>query len=735
MRAIILTLWWPGTVTAKQVLGNSFFCVIATIALWLFALSKATAQEKQETLEQEWSFANGLFIYKSKRTTTPLSNASVEVSGEATPRLIDGMEENSVGYNHQQSEWLIPSMNTDVDMDIDGIVARVVVRQTFTNPTQDWVHARYQFPLPQDAAVDHLLMRVGHREIVGEIKQKQEAQKLFDMARERGQKASLVTQQRPNIFTSQVANIAPGEELQVEIGYQQLVRYQNDEFRLRFPTVYTPRFTLPESLLRQAMDKQYPSVPAAFSNFHEPLDTAVDENVASKLNLSITLRAGTELSAISSASYDIEHYQIDETTYQVNTPYPQVGDEDFELVWRPQQGHEPKVLHYRQATSDGEYGLFLLLPSTDESVIDEIERSITFVVDTSGSMAGESMQQAKAALRLAINSLSDSTRFNIVQFNTYADSLWQSPRYASPETRQEALAYLAGLNADGSTNMIEAIELALAEPVEHELLNQMVFITDGAVDYEQQLLALVAAKLNQTRLFTVGIGSAPNSYFMQAAAAQGKGTFTHISDIVQVEERINELFGKLSSPNLIDVAIDYGMEVEQYPQVIPDLYKGEPVVVSYLSPAPLSEATVSGKFAEQRWLQSLDLPYFSDSEGIAKYWAQKKIDWYKQLQRKSNLTDLQRAIAKSEITEIALKHNLVSDYTSLVAIERTIERPAMASQSFHRMSAQSQAVMPQTATSAMFSMLLGIGVWLVGLFFALCSGVLKQLLVREVKHV
>lgn len=735
MRAIILTLWWPGTVTAKKVLGNSFFYVIATIALWLFAFSQATAQEKQETLEQEWSFANGLFIYKSKRTTTPLSDPSVEGAGADTSRLIDDKEDNRIGYNHEQSVWLIPSMSTDVDMEIDGIVARVVVRQTFTNPTQDWVHARYQFPLPQDAAVDHLVMRVGHREIVGEIKQKQEAQKLFDVARESGQKASLVTQQRPNIFTSQVANIAPGEELQVEIGYQQLVRYQNDEFRLRFPTVYTPRFTLPESLLRQAMDKQYPSVPAAFSNLHEPLDTAVDENVASKLNLSITLRAGTELSAISSTSYDIEHYQIDETTYQINTSFPQLGDKDFELIWRPQQGHEPKVLHYRQATSDGEYGLFLLLPSTDESVIDEIERSITFVVDTSGSMAGESMQQARAALRLAINSLSDSTRFNIVQFNTHADALWQSPRYANTENRQEALAYLAGLNADGSTNMIEAIELALAEPVDHELFNQMVFITDGAVDYEQQLLALVAAKLNQTRFFTVGIGSAPNSYFMQAAAAQGKGTFTHISNIVQVEERINELLGKLSSPNLIDVAIDYGMDVEQYPKVIPDLYKGEPVVVSYLSPAPLSEASVSGTFAEQRWLQSIDLPYFSDSEGIAKYWARKKIDWFKQLQRKSNLTDLQRAIAKSEITDIALKHNLVSDYTSLVAIERVIERPAMASQSFHRMSAQSQAVMPQTATSALFSMLLGIGVWLVGLFFALCSGVLKQLLVREVKHV
>lgn len=735
MRTTILILWWPGTVTAKRVLGNSFFCVITTIALWLFGLSQANAQEKQESLEQEWSFANGLFIYKSKKTTQQLPQASAESSGSSTSTSLDYKEENRAEYVYEQDEWLIPSMNTDVDMNIDGIVARVVVRQTFANPTQDWVHARYQFPLPQDAAVDHLLMRIGHREIVGEIKQKQEAQKLFDEARERGQKASLVAQQRPNIFTSQVANIAPGEEIQVEIGYQQLVRYQNEEFRLRFPTVYTPRFTLPESLLRQAMDKQYPSVPAAFSNSHESLNTAVDENVASKLNLNIVLRAGTELSSISSTGYDIEHYPIDETTYQINTAYPQVGDKDFELVWQPQQGHEPKVLHYRQASSDGEYGLFLLLPSTDESVIDEIVRSITFVLDTSGSMAGESMRQAKAALRLAINSLSDSTRFNIVQFNTYAESLWQSPRQVDAENRQEALSYLAGLNADGSTNMIEAIELALAEPVDEELLNQLVFITDGAVDYEQQLLALVKAKLNQTRLFTVGIGSAPNSYFMQAAAAQGKGTFTHISDIVQVKERVHELLGKLSSPNLIDVAIDYGMDVEQYPQVIPDLYKGEPVVVSYLSPAPLMEATVSGTFAQQHWHQSLEMPYFSDSEGIAKYWARKKIDWYKQLQRKSNLTDLQQAIAKSEITQIALKHNLVSDYTSLVAIERFIERPALAEQSFHRMSAQSRAVMPQTATSAVFSMLLGVGVWVIGLFFALYSGVLKQFFVREVKSV
>jgi Ca-activated chloride channel homolog len=540
-------------------------------------------------------------------------------------------------------------LSSDINIDITGMVARVTLSQRFENTSNTWAEALYVFPLPEDAAVDTLKMRVGERVIEGEIKARDEARAIYDNAKNTGQRTSLVEQERPNLFTTSVANIAPGETVTIEIGYQETLRYDAGSFGLRFPLAITPRYAPSGS---------------------EPITTPYQENNAGNtVTLQATLDAGFPLSKLESRYHAVQTWQ-DGNNYRVMLNGSVPADRDFELVWTPAVGSMPEAVAFTETWQGESYALFMLMPPQLEG-ISALSREVTLIIDTSGSMEGISMLQAKEAVQLALTRLKATDRFNVIAFSDTTTPLFSMAREASADNVRLAESFVSQLVAAGGTEMKTALELAFQNQVAENYLGQIVFVTDGSVSNEAELFSLIERRLGNARLFTVGIGSAPNSYFMRKAAEFGRGTYTFVSDLSETQEQMGELFAKLESPILIGLELSVPAGSEVFPRAIPDLYQGEPVVISVKLPIFETEVVLSGNMNGERWTRSVQLQPNEVETGVAQLWARAKIDTLTDdMIRGGDTWQLQQ-----DIMALALKHHLVTDYTSLVVVDDEVTRP------------------------------------------------------------
>jgi Ca-activated chloride channel family protein len=568
-----------------------------------------------------------------------------------------------------------PLLATDVAIDVSGIVARTRVAQRFVNPSHEWREAVYVFPLPDDAAVDHLDVRVGARRIVGEIRERGAARKAYEDAKQSGRKAALVDQERPNLFTTRVAAIGPGEAIEVAIEYQQTLRFVDGAFSLRFPLAITPRY-IPGTPL---------AMPIAFDGWSPNTDVVddasritppvvrPDHGKVNPVTLSVDIDAGVPLGRIDSRYHEARVTEAPGHRYSVVLDGPVPADRDFEVTWVPEPGSAPAAAVFGETHEGRGYALVMLMPSLPDAGVPRVAREVTFVVDTSGSMNGSPIVQAKAALALALDRLRPGDRFNVVEFNSRARALFAVPMPVDPATLGRARSFVNSLRADGGTEMREALALALA-PRESApgLVRQVVFLTDGAVGNEDELFRLIRERLGERRLFTVGIGSAPNGHFMRKAAQFGRGTHTTIGDVGEVQVRMGELFRRLESPVLTDVAIDWPAGSEAWPAQVPDLHAGEPIVATASLPALDGEIVVRGRFAGRPWSARLPLSAAGGHDGVHALWARGKIEALADAQVGGANPDDVRA----EIVRVALAHHLVSRHTSLVAVDATPSMPA-----------------------------------------------------------
>ncbi len=367
---------------------------------------------------------------------------------------------------------------------------------------------------------------------------------------------------------------------------------------------------------------------------------------------------------------------------------------------------------------DGETFLFLqLMPPTATAAEQRIiPREVIFVIDTSGSMGGSSLKQAKAALALALTRLTPNDTFNLIQFNSVTHRLYPTPRLASGSRLHEAQRYVKGLKAAGGTEMQTALTHALSQGANQEAshrLRQIIFITDGLVGNEEALFAILQRDLQDRRLFTVGIGSAPNGHFMRKAAQFGKGTFTYIGTTTEVQNKMNRLFLKLEHPALTDITIQSGSSTVRnlLPNPLPDLYDGEPLTVAFRTTTLPDSITITGKQAGTHWETTQSLVDAKPRTGIAVHWARQKItQLMDQRTRQKDKTLLQQSIV-----ELALKHHLVSRYTSLVAVDvtpvrsdaQTLHSHALKTNLPHGMQSEAIVGWAQTATPATLYLVLG----------------------------
>ncbi|CAN7390920.1 marine proteobacterial sortase target protein [Rhizobium sp. LjRoot258] len=578
-----------------------------------------------------------------------------------------------------------PRLKTDVQMDVSGPIARVKVTQRFQNPSKGWVEGTYVFPLPENSAVDVLKMQIGERFIEGQIKPRQEAREIYEQAKAEGKKAALLEQQRPTIFTNQVANIGPGETIVVQIEYQQAVHQSGGAFSLRFPMVVAPRYN-PAPIVQSVEFNNG----AGFALANDPVENReqigaplLDPRDNAKINpvaITVNLKAGFPLSDVTSSFHDVDIKEDGGQNRMISLKGESVpADKDFELTWRAAPGKTPSAGLFREVVNGKAYLLaFVTPPATPDASSPAAKREVVFVIDNSGSMSGPSIEQAKESLALAISKLNPDDRFNVIRFDDTMTDYFNGLVAAAPDNREKAIAYVRGLTADGGTEMLPALQDALRNQgtVENGALRQVVFLTDGAIGNEQQLFAEISQNRGDARVFTVGIGSAPNSYFMTKAAEIGRGTFTQIGSADQVAGRMGELFAKLQNPAMTDIAATFeGVKAEDItPSPMPDLYTGEPVVLTAELPEekPAGKLQIIGKTGVQPWRVDMDIANAADGQGISKLWARRKID---DLEARAYERE-DRASLDKDIETVALAHHLVSRVTSLVAVDVTPSRPA-----------------------------------------------------------
>jgi Ca-activated chloride channel homolog len=572
-----------------------------------------------------------------------------------------------------------PRLGTDVIMTVSGTIARVTVTQRFENSSDRWLQGVYVFPLPEQSAVDALRMEIGSRVIEGEIKGRDAAKQAYEAAKDAGQKASLVEQERPNIFTNSVANIGPHESIVVRIEYQETVKQDSGVYSLRFPLVVAPRYNPKGSDITPVEYGGKPSQSDPVPDRDRITPPVLNPAKRPKINpvsIEVTLDAGFALGDITSSYHEIALKRTGDNTATLALAEGSVpADKDFELVWKPKVAAAPQTSLFYESVAGQDYLLAMVTPPTLDAAPKLLPRELIFVIDNSGSMAGTSIAQAKQSLLFALGRLRPGDKFNVVRFDDTLETLFDTAVDASSDNLAIAKHFVSRLDAEGGTEMLPALQAALkdARPEDATRLRQIVFLTDGSVGNEAQLFEEIANHRGRSRLFTVGIGSAPNSYFMTRAAEIGRGTFTQIGSDEQVLERMSALFAKLEKPVMMGLKADWpaGTSVEAWPDPLPDLYAGEPVVLSAKLPSRQGELKLTGTFDGKPWTTTLKLEHAVPGAGVAKLWARSKIA---SLEAKA-FTGSDPDAFNGAIETVALEHHLVSSQTSLIAVDKTKSRP------------------------------------------------------------
>jgi len=553
------------------------------------------------------------------------------------------------------------TQSTEVDIRVTGLLARTTVTQRFTNHTKGWAEGRYVFPLPDGASVDELRIVIGQRVIEGEVREKADARQVFEQAREQGQTAGLVEQHAGNLFSTSLTNIAPGEEILVTIGFGQTVAYRYGKFTLRFPTTTLPRY---ENQSRNSL----PTLANA------PPSPVYGTGAAPGLALQVDLAAGFDLGAVQSLHHAVDMQgRGSDRSIALAEPEHAAG-KDFELVWTARDEDRLQGALFVEQMRGRAHALLMLLPPREFRPV-ALRRELVLVIDRSGSMQGEAFEQAREAIRLALDRIDHDDRFNVIAFSNAALPLFDGPVAASQANLAQAYRFIEQLTADGGTEIDAAMGLAMAGLPDPGYLRQIVFATDGAVANEQQVLERIDREIDDSRLFAIGIGHGVNDAFLNRAARRGYGTTTLIKDPRDIAGRMSELLMQLESPVLEDLQIEWPVPTETWPERIPDLYAGQPLMVLSRLDGPAGEVargTVRAtgfrdlRFVEMEWPMR---DYFS-APGVARAWAQARIQGLADRPEGSMDAQLQH----DERLLTALEYRIVSPLTSLVAVDRTPRR-------------------------------------------------------------
>ena len=583
-----------------------------------------------------------------------------------------------------------PLKHTEVAAELSGFFARTDVEQTYTNPFREVIEAVYVFPLPALGAVNDFVMEVGGRKIVGLIRAREEAERIYAEARARGQTASLLTQERPNVFTQSVANIEPGGEVKIRITYFERLAYDKGGYEWVFPMVVGPRYVggTPQPATGRPTDPAT-GAPTTGGGTAAPTDRVPDadritppvlrpgERSGHDIGLTVTLDAGLPIAELRSAAHQVDIAEPSSSRRVIKLQAADtIPNQDFVLRWSV-AGAATRFGVLAHRDEQGGFFTLLLQPPAAPADAQVTPREVTFLLDVSGSMQGLPLALSKAVVERTLDRLRPDDTFNLFHFASGNGQLWDKPRGRSAENVAEAKRFLERLEGGGGTEMLAGVRRALRAEHDPAQLQMFVFLTDGFIGDEEEILRLVETERGAARFFMFGVGSSVNRYLVDGIAEHGGGT----SEIVLPQaagdacRAVDRLFAAIDSPVLVDVKLDWsGLPVEDvYPARLPDLFAGQTInVVGRYRSAAAGTAWVEARVGARvlRLPVAVTLPEAQpEHAALAPLWARWRID---ELSKRELTADERgREELQRQITELAVDFRLVSPYTAFVAVDES----------------------------------------------------------------
>ncbi len=545
----------------------------------------------------------------------------------------------------------LPLDGVRVRADLVGFVGSVSVKQTFVNPWDDVIEAEYVFPLIDDAAVTGFVMEISGRRIRAVVREREEAAYIYEAAKRAGRRAALLTQERANVFAQRVANIGPRERVDIEITYFHTLRQDDGELEFVVPMVVAPRYK-GGALARGG-------------------------GVGGVWSIDVTIDAGAAVEGVRCLSHDVEIEELGGDRVGVRLA-DQGGDawsRDFVLRYRVAgEGARGNMVVWEDREGAGYFALSIHPPTLDSesSVREPVE--VVFVVDTSGSMEGKALRQAKRVVRGALDALGEGDAFRIVRFAERAERLGGGVIEYDGDSARRAVHELERYRARGGTEMLRGLDAALSIP--HDLARRrvVVLVTDGLVGEEEKVVHAVEEGLGGARVIAVGIGDSPNRLLIERVARVGRGGSAYVGLADDARGVGSRVMGKVADASVTDVVIDWGGlgVADVLPSRVGDLYAGRSVVVTGRLEGGRS---VDGETVWVRGRRSgggrIDIPVRvdvrTDSPGrrvLGTLWARAAI---MDLTERAIVTGRERYMR--EVEELALSYGLASARTAFVVAD------------------------------------------------------------------
>lgn len=572
-----------------------------------------------------------------------------------------------------------PLKHTDVKADISGFITRVKVTQQFQNPYKDPIEAVYVFPLPQNAAVDSMVMKIGKRTVKGVIKKREEARKIYEDAKRQGKTAALLDQERPNIFTQSVANIMPGESINVEITYVETLEYNDGVYEFVFPMVVGPRYMpgQPAGKSGGGWARDTDQVPDA-SKISPPVAPPATR-AGHDISVAVELNAGVPVRNIRSVLHkvNVKHEKGSSRAAVTLKQGDNIPNKDFILQYETAgTGIEDAVL---TTGKDGEgYFTMILQPPSKPKVSQVTPKEMFFVIDASGSQMGWPIEKAKETMKYCIENMNPGDTFQLLSFSNNVEPCFKDPVPNSQKNREIAQRWLAEKAGGGGTEMMKAIDYSLGRARDPQRMRIVVFMTDGYVGNDMAILDAVKKKLGNARLFPFGTGNSVNRYLLEGMARMGRGEVEWVTLNRHGDQVAEKFQDKIGNPLLLDIDVDWGNAPvkDVYPKQIPDLFSGKPVIIKGRYTKPFEgEIVLKGMHANKPFARKIkiNLPKNQPANSVlGVLWARTKI---KDLMDK-DLKGVQQGKPNKEIeqmiTDLGLKFSLMTQFTSFVAVEEKV---------------------------------------------------------------
>lgn len=570
-----------------------------------------------------------------------------------------------------------PLKHTDVVVDISGFIARVTLTQHFENPYATPIEAIYTFPMSDRGAVDAMTMTIGDRVITGKIDRREAARQIYNAARAAGRTASLLDQERPNIFTQSVANIMPGSPIDITISYVEYLKYDGGEYEYSFPMVVGPRYNPAPSQHIDGGRLVQGSDPVPDRTRITPPITPEGTRAGHDISLIVNLNAGLPIRNIVSDLHEVDLTRVGpERAIIALKNKKEIPNRDFVLRYAV----AGKAIGDAVLTHAGPKGKFfsLILQPPERVAPDEAApKEMIFVIDRSGSMNGFPIEKAKKTMRMAIEQMNPNDTFNLVSFAGGLGYCFPQPMPNTPANRATALKYLANLHGSGGTEMMRAIHAALGNQNDPERLRVVCFMTDGFIGNDMAILDAIQKYRKTARVFVFGIGNSVNRFLIENMAREGRGASEIVTLESDAEAAAGRFHARIQSPVLTDITIDFGeLEVEGVtpsPALIPDLFASRPLILTgRYTKAGSGIVTVRGRTAHGPFVRKVMVDFPSDQDSndvLASLWARERIDeimardWLGMQRGRPN------ANIREEIAQLGLDFGLVTQFTSFVAVE------------------------------------------------------------------